>query len=390
MYSVFTRSPRARGVSWRVVAACLAAIAITVAGVSQAYGDTPLPPLKIVVLGDSYSAGTGARNAQGPRDYYGPEGCQRAHSAWSEQYAASLRSTGRTVSLVNRACSGATTNDVLNDRYMDSSTIVANIPHLGGVKDDNATLVAGLQASGQCVTHDATDELYRPIVQHALYLWNDSAQVMFECQRWMRAQIASVDARTDLVLMMIGGNDIGFDSIVQQCFVIALRSPGGCHDRVDDAKAKMTAVQAGIEQILTQSNARLNAKGRVAVISYPYLEVDPGFTLDNYLTGTHFDAGRQIRAMGDLGDVMERTAVSAANRQSGRDFARFVDTTKQVFADHEPNAEVFVTNPNRWMYEVFDSEQLAEWYHPNLRGHVALRDIVQDAQLLQGSAVAVH
>ncbi|OLE23036.1 MAG: hypothetical protein AUG44_23220 [Actinobacteria bacterium 13_1_20CM_3_71_11] len=43
-------------------------------------GPLPPRPIKIVQIGDSYSAGNGAR------DYYGPRGCYRSHSNWAERY----------------------------------------------------------------------------------------------------------------------------------------------------------------------------------------------------------------------------------------------------------------------------------------------------------------
>jgi lysophospholipase L1-like esterase len=78
-------------------------------------------PLKVVLLGDSYSAGNGARDSKGERDYYGPKGCYRSHSNWAEQYVRQLRNSGYNVTFVNRACSGAVTADLLNEKTLEST-----------------------------------------------------------------------------------------------------------------------------------------------------------------------------------------------------------------------------------------------------------------------------
>ena len=41
------------------------------------------PTLNVVVLGDSYSVGNGARNANGDSAYYGPSGCYRSDYSWN-------------------------------------------------------------------------------------------------------------------------------------------------------------------------------------------------------------------------------------------------------------------------------------------------------------------
>src|SRR5262245_19461462 len=84
--------------------------------------DTTAKPLKVVLLGDSYSAGNGARDANGDRDYYGPKDCYRSHSNWAEQYVTYLREEGYNVTFVNRVCSGSTTADLVDENKLDDRT----------------------------------------------------------------------------------------------------------------------------------------------------------------------------------------------------------------------------------------------------------------------------
>jgi lysophospholipase L1-like esterase len=87
--------------------------AMSMSGEAPAPAPTPDKPLRVLLLGDSFSAGNGARDFAGQRDYAGPEGCLRSPSNWASQYVEMLRGDGYNVLLENHACSGAVTRDVL-------------------------------------------------------------------------------------------------------------------------------------------------------------------------------------------------------------------------------------------------------------------------------------
>lgn len=67
----------------------------------------PKPDLRVLVMGDSYSAGNGAG------DYYGPKGCYRSRKNYAEVFAATLRAKpySQPAKVANVACSGAVTQD---------------------------------------------------------------------------------------------------------------------------------------------------------------------------------------------------------------------------------------------------------------------------------------
>ena len=56
------------------------------------------------------------------------------------------------------------------------------------------------------------------------------------CQLVTRPQIDSVTPDTDLVFVTIGGNDIGFSTIVVNC--LTLRDPSSCRQSLEAASAK--------------------------------------------------------------------------------------------------------------------------------------------------------
>lgn len=75
--------------------------------IPSASAATPPKPLKVVLIGDSYSSGNGAGS------YYA-KGCYRSSRNWAEQYVDRLTALGYNVTFVNRACNGAVTS-VISD-----------------------------------------------------------------------------------------------------------------------------------------------------------------------------------------------------------------------------------------------------------------------------------
>src|SRR4051795_11431280 len=128
-----------------------AVAAIGVAGVlaPAAQAQSTARPLKVVQLGDSYSAGNGAGN------YYGPKDCYRSSTNWAERYMDSLRDTYN-ISFVNRACSGGVLSDLTHTRTMDDKTVSVWVP--GTVDKDDAGARAALDARGDCTSRYRDDE----------------------------------------------------------------------------------------------------------------------------------------------------------------------------------------------------------------------------------------
>jgi lysophospholipase L1-like esterase len=70
------------------------------------------PNMRVLVMGDSYSAGNGAG------DYSGAKGCYRSGRNYAQDFAAIIRATpySQPVSVTNVACSGAVTADFFNSK----------------------------------------------------------------------------------------------------------------------------------------------------------------------------------------------------------------------------------------------------------------------------------
>ncbi|MET9736300.1 GDSL-type esterase/lipase family protein [Streptomyces sp. NPDC006458] len=78
----------------------------------QALAGAPRPTMRILVMGDSYSAGNGAGG------YYGAAGCYRSHANYAEVFASTIGASpyDQPASVTNVACSGAVTADFRNSR----------------------------------------------------------------------------------------------------------------------------------------------------------------------------------------------------------------------------------------------------------------------------------
>ena len=344
------------------VALLLAVILILPALIGVAAVASPRP-VNIIVLGDSYAAGNGAGF------YYGPEGCYRSQTGWVEQYASGLRAVGYQVTLVNRACSGAETRDILNDRVLGHSSYT--IPLLGDRRADEAAARQVLAGLGLCVSQHSPEERYDITATSAFSGLITS--FTFTCTRILEAQIDAVDSDADLVLMSVGGNDVHFSTLVRECFVFP--TPAGCRASVHTANSLLGTVQERTTSVLTAVGNRLNPRARVGLLSYPYLEKSDDFTLTSLLPLDSYRAGEEVRKLGRRGDEIQAAAVNAANLTLGRNFAGFVGGVKERFAGHEPDGTIVLFNLQGWLYEV-TSPIPAEWYHPNVFGHAAYANLM--------------
>jgi lysophospholipase L1-like esterase len=96
------------------------------------------------------------------------------------------------------------------------------------------------------------------------------------------AQINAVDASAALVTVGIGGNDIGFTSIIETCAEASLSSPLGspCRNQytaggVDQLQARIAATQPKVAAVLQAIHAKA-PNARVVVVGYTAILPDSG------------------------------------------------------------------------------------------------------------------
>ena len=318
-------------------------------------------PSDILVLGDSYSAGNGATDDRGAEQTYGPDGCRRSRVNWSEKYAAALRAAGQPVNLVNHACSGGVTADITSPRVMDTATKVEPTP-AGVSTTDQAD--ASLAKDDPCNTHAFPAEEFW--TYHATTV--TPAFVTYECTRNLRPQADFVSSKVDLVLFTMGGNDAGFSSIVQNCFVPGARTSSGCKSKVDAARALLPQIrQRLLTDIAAIRSHGLRDDAKMVQLGYPWLQQDNHFTLSD---PPGYAAGDAVRSLVSDGDAAISAIVPTVNAGHPGQLS-FLAGVPEKFSGHEPDATTPAGNPDRWINQVGDGTAVEVFYHPNRLGHIA-------------------
>lgn len=269
----------------RGLVAALAWTAVSLGATTTAHANQ----LDVVVLGDSYAAGSGS--ADGDRSP-----CDRSPTTWGERYADGLRTSGVDVAVRNAACSGAFVHDL--DR-----------------------------------------------------------------------QLTAVTDETDLVVLTIGGNDVGFAGIVSQCFVPFAAEPDRCRKAMANGRAIASQGQHEVAVRLRAIAARMRPGGAIALVSYPYLAANSPYQLG--WLWYRYDASAAARSLGDLVDTTQRAAVAEANAELGARVVEFVPT-KDLFAGHEPDENPFQDAPSSWIWEFMGVPNPGAIYHLKPEGNAAI------------------
>ncbi|MCW2757026.1 MAG: hypothetical protein JWO46_772 [Nocardioidaceae bacterium] len=334
----------------------------TADGLGSTGGDRTLD---ILVLGDSYSAGNGATDDQGAEQTYGPDGCRRSTVNWSEKYAAMLRLSGQPVRLVNHACSGGVTADITSPRVMETANKGMVTP--AGVST-TAQADAYLAATDPCNTHAfPTEEFW---TYHATAV---TPLLTYACTRNLRPQADFVTPDVDLVLFTMGGNDAGFSTIVQNCFLVVARNSSACKTTVDAARALLPQIRQRLLSDITAIRAHgLRNDAKMVQLGYPWLQQDNNFTLSD---PPGYDAGNQVRSLVSDGDAAIGGIVPDANAGHPGQLS-FLTGVPEKFSGHEPDATTPVGNPVRWINQVGDGSGVDVWYHPNRLGQTAYAELL--------------
>ncbi|MGI8764213.1 MAG: SGNH/GDSL hydrolase family protein [Ilumatobacteraceae bacterium] len=170
-------------------------------------------------------------------------------------------------------------------------------------------------------------------------------------------QLDPLDAATDLVTVMVGGNDAGFSRVITDC-----AKPwwaANCGDRVDDAEDFINATLPGrLDTVYQQVRSRA-PNARVVVVGYPRL-----FMGEDCNAGKWFSPGEQrdLNATADLLDSVTKA------RAASHGFA-FVDPSA-AFSGHA------VCDDAEWVNGL--SSPVGESYHPNRAGQVGYADLVDN------------
>lgn len=197
----------------------------------MADGYSPLPPdphpdaaVRVLALGDSFMSGEGADVYLDGTNEVGADRneCRRAPTAYAYRIAERL---GYGLDFV--ACSGATTADLVR---------------------------CGPMATG--------DLRCRPPAEWADATRGDVAGALPQLAHLEPERLAEVD----VVLLQIGGNDVGFSTIVKACLL-----PRSCAERAEQWYANVAALETTLVDTYLTVRRAVGAETPVVVVPYPHV-----------------------------------------------------------------------------------------------------------------------
>jgi lysophospholipase L1-like esterase len=178
--------------------------------------------------------------------------------------------------------------------------------------------------------------------------------------RSLPAQIpTTADRKITLVLLMIGGNDVGFGGIVGTCVLFTCPSP-------TDAAfvAKLADLGSTLTTKVYPALARAYPNARIVHVGYPQLTPAPG----QPVVGCGWLSADDQAAAAATVDALDG-AIEAAAKDAD---VTYVDTT-HALAGHE------LCSADRWVRNIGEESQV----HPTADGYTAIEHVVAKALHLQ-------
>ncbi|MFX0538678.1 SGNH/GDSL hydrolase family protein [Ornithinimicrobium sp. Y1847] len=180
-----------------------------------------------------------------------------------------------------------------------------------------------------------------------------------------RNQLAALSDSTDLVTMTIGGNDVGFASVITQCALPGWLS--NCQGRINQAREVLNnEMPARYDALFAEVGLRAPSAD-VVIGNYPHL-----FNGRNCNLATFFSAAE----MRELNAATDELASLIEARTSAAGF-RYVDA-RPAFQGHA------VCDSPEWINGL--SMPITESYHPNRAGNVGYADVFWPGTSAAGSA----
>ena len=230
-------------------------------------------------------------------------------------------------------------------------------------------------------------------------------------EQLIKEQVKEIPADVDIVILTIGGNDVGFERVVEKCLAPYFRHPLECRDVVEHARRIIrdpgeNGMTARIFKVLDAVDDKVRSLGRrdvqVVLVGYPNLVLpDSG---EKYIIhecveagwfscveSVEYEAGAAILQAGKEMAEVQRQAVSRWNSLMNpipltRVKPRYIGAIPERFRGHETQPSVLYKHPYRWINEFFETQvhvpsqgekttdsiasfDKMEWYHPGIVGH---------------------
>jgi lysophospholipase L1-like esterase len=342
------------------------ALAATGAAAAPAAAADAARGTQIVQLGDSYSAGNGTGT-------YTETDCWRSPENYGSQVARRI-----VAGYTNVSCSGGVVADLLEPRALGSETTKTATYTIDPAEhpDEQAEWERRARAARLCGTVTQPD-FYFDLHVTSFVAAGSVATGTVGCQLMTEPQINAVDQSTDLVFVTIGGNDLGFASIVTQCMVA--REPGGCETALDSATAQAPAMMERAKAAFAAVHERSGGHAQVYLLSYPFLMSTDSYGVPE--AAPTYDAGRGLRDLQVYGDELQAKGIAELNGRGPDDF-HYVDTVKAAWGGHAHGLDprTVADQSNAWLVPVgAPGRQQPEWVHPTPDGWAATADALEAA-----------
>jgi hypothetical protein len=192
----------------------------------------------------------------------------------------------------------------------------------------------------------------------------------------------------DLITLTIGGNDLGFANVVQQCFIPASDNAAGCEGQLAAAESILNTdingfslLQLDTIDVLTQlANIFPNAK--IVLVGYPlFMDDDTGEPCQTDVCAVHAQ-DRLESGLNDL-NVQQQEVIDHMNGQhTGRfAFLPLHNVTNTAFFDHHG---IGGNKPDQWIQNIGGTLYKEEWVHPTAIGHAAIAHQLQVMPFIRG------
>lgn len=166
----------------------------------------------------------------------------------------------------------------------------------------------------------------------------------------LSTQIQAVTSATTLVTMTIGGNDIGFASLIYQCTL------SNCSAALDSTRVNLeTRLGAALDTVYTTVKARAADGATIIVLGYPRVFSSAG------CFGTFGISSTERTKANALSDALDRVIATHA-ATDGVIYKTAIDTPIGTFNGHA------VCSSSSWLNGL-NLLSTGESYHPNRSGH---------------------
>ena len=160
-------------------------------------------------------------------------------------------------------------------------------------------------------------------------------------------QLSALSSSTTLISMTVGGNDVGFSSVMETC---VLDSTSSCVSAVDAAEAKMASTLPGLMNSVLADIAADAPNARVVVLGYPDL----------------YDLSKSAGCVG-LSST-DRTDLNAAAAELDGQISAAAARHGDIYVNVQPYfAGHVICDSSRWLHSV-NILDIGESYHPTATG----------------------